>query len=57
MALHAWRMAFNHPLSAAPLECIAELPDNLKGYIAAVDQKKEREFTSEQFEQLLKPVL
>ena len=57
MALHAWRMAFKHPLSAEPLECLAPLPDNLKSYIAAVDGQKTREFTSDQLEQLLSGAL
>ena len=53
MALHAWRMAFRHPLTAAPLECIAPLPDSLGGYIAAVNRKKEQEFKSENMDQIL----
>lgn len=47
MALHAWRMAFRHPLTAAPLECFAPLPEGIKSYIAAVDGQKSREFTAE----------
>jgi 23S rRNA pseudouridine955/2504/2580 synthase len=42
MALHAWRMAFRHPLTAVPLECIAPLPEGLASYIAAVDARKGR---------------
>jgi len=53
MALHAWRMAFRHPLTAAPLECIAPLPDSIGGYIAAVDAKTSREFTAENLQQIL----
>lgn len=53
MALHAWRMAFRHPLTAAPLECIAPLPDSIGGYIAAVDAKTGREFTAENLQQIL----
>ena len=53
MALHAWRMAFRHPLTAAPLECIAPLPSSIAGYIAAVDGEKEREFTAENFHSIL----
>lgn len=53
MALHAWRMAFRHPLTAAPLECIAPLPDSLGGYIAAVNRKEEQEFRSENMDQIL----
>ena len=52
MALHAWRMAFLHPLTAAPLECIAPVPDGLKSYIAAVDAKKPREFTAENMNEI-----
>lgn len=47
MALHAWRMAFRHPLTATPMECIAALPDGIKSYIAAVDQQQAREFSAE----------
>jgi 23S rRNA pseudouridine955/2504/2580 synthase len=53
MALHAWRMAFRHPLTAAPLECIAPLPDSFGGYIAAVDGKKDREFTADNLAEIL----
>lgn len=52
MALHAWRMAFLHPLTAAPLECIAPVPDGLRSYIAAVDAKKPREFTAENMNEI-----
>lgn len=47
MALHAWRMAFRHPLTATPMECVAALPDGIKSYIAAVDQQQAREFSVE----------
>lgn len=47
MALHAWRMAFRHPLTAAPMECVAALPDGIKSYIATVDQQQAREFSAE----------
>jgi 23S rRNA pseudouridine955/2504/2580 synthase len=53
MALHAWRMAFRHPLTAAPVECIAPLPDGLGNYIATVDAEKSREFTAENLESIL----
>ncbi|MDP3539709.1 MAG: RluA family pseudouridine synthase [Azonexus sp.] len=49
MALHAWQMAFRHPMTAAPMECVAALPDGIKTYIAAVDQQKTREFSAENF--------
>src|SRR5574343_1103013 len=39
MALHAWRIAFRHPLAATPPECIAPLPAGLAGYITAVNAK------------------
>jgi 23S rRNA pseudouridine955/2504/2580 synthase len=54
MALHAWRMAFRHPLTAAELECVAPLPDGIGNYIATVDAKKSREFTAENCESILK---
>jgi len=46
MALHAWRMAFRHPLTATPIESIAPLPEGIKSYIAAVDHMESREFTA-----------
>jgi 23S rRNA pseudouridine955/2504/2580 synthase len=53
MALHAWRMALRHPLTGAPLECIAPLPESIAGFIAAVDTQKTREFTTDHLEQIL----
>jgi len=53
MALHAWRMALRHPLSGAPLECTAPLPEAIAGYIAAVDGEKSREFSVDDLEQIL----
>lgn len=46
MALHAWRMHFRHPLSAAPLELQAGLPESLRQYIAGLDAVAEREFSA-----------
>jgi len=53
MALHAWRMAFRHPLTAAPLECVAPLPDGIGSYIAALDRQSAREFTAENLADIL----
>jgi 23S rRNA pseudouridine955/2504/2580 synthase len=53
MALHAWRMAFRHPLTAAPLECVAPLPDNIRSCIAVADAKGGREFTADNLEEIL----
>ena len=53
MALHAWRMAFRHPLTGAPLECVAPLPDSFGGYISAVNRKNEQEFKIDNLEQML----
>jgi 23S rRNA pseudouridine955/2504/2580 synthase len=53
MALHAWRMAFNHPVTAEQLECIAPLPDGIANYIVAVDRQKTREFSADNLEQIL----
>lgn len=53
MALHAWRMAFRHPLTGAPLECRAPLPDSIAGYIAAVDATNQREFTADNYRAVL----
>ncbi|WP_153146481.1 RluA family pseudouridine synthase [Dechloromonas sp. H13] len=57
MALHAWRMAFRHPLTAAPLEFIAPLPDGIGSHIAAVDAQNTREFTADNLEQFLGKIL
>jgi len=53
MALHAWRMAFRHPLTSAPLEFIAPMPNGIGNYIAAVDAGKAREFSADNLEQIL----
>lgn len=53
MALHAWRIAFRHPLTAAPLECVAPLPEGIVSYIATVNQKNAHEFIAENYEQAL----
>ncbi len=52
MALHAWRMALRHPLTGAPLECVAPLPDGIASYIAAVDAQNSREFTADHLERI-----
>ncbi len=54
MALHAWRMAFKHPMSGAPMECVAPLPDSIGDYIATVDGKKTSEFRVDRLEQFLR---
>jgi 23S rRNA pseudouridine955/2504/2580 synthase len=53
MALHAWRMAFRHPLTAAPLEVVAPLPDSIGRHIVAVDAKTPREFSADNLQQIL----
>ncbi len=53
MALHAWKMAIQHPLTGAPLEFVAPLPEGVASYIAAVDGKKTREFTVDNLGQFL----
>ena len=53
MALHAWRMAFAHPLTAEPLECIAPLPDSFGNYIVTVDAQKGREFCVENLDEII----
>lgn len=47
MALHAWRMSFRHPLTGAPLECVAPLPDTIRSCIAVADATGGREFTAD----------
>lgn len=46
MALHAWRMAFRHPLTDAPMACVAPMPESLRTYLATVDAAQGREFTA-----------
>jgi 23S rRNA pseudouridine955/2504/2580 synthase len=46
-------MAFRHPLTATPLECIAPLPESFGSYIATVDRKNDREFTADNLEEIL----
>jgi len=53
MALHAWRMAFRHPLTSGPMECVSPLPDGVGNYIAAVDGRQKREFSAANYEQVL----
>ncbi len=53
MALHAWRMAFRHPLTSSPMECVSPLPDGIGSYIAAIDGKHKREFSADNYEQVL----
>ncbi len=53
MALHAWRMAFRHPLTSGLIECVSPLPDGIGNYIAAVDGRQKREFSAANYEQVL----
>ena len=53
MALHAWRMAFPHPITGDPMTCIAAMPEGFRRYIAAVDARQGREFTADQLQQIL----
>ena len=53
MALHAWRMAFRHPLTSGPMDCVSPLPDGIGNYIAAVDGRQKREFSAANYEQVL----
>ncbi len=53
MALHAWRMALKHPLTASPLECIAPLPDSFGKYIVTVNARNAAEFKADNVEQIL----
>lgn len=53
MGLHAWRMAFRHPLSAAPLELRAPMPEALGAYVAMLSNSENMEFAAENLEQIL----
>lgn len=53
MALHAWHMHFNHPLSGEPLDLLAPPPEAMLRYIATLDANRPREFAIEQLAGLL----
>lgn len=53
MALHAWRMAFRHPLSGSALEFTAPLPESLGVYVARLTAMQTREFAAQNLEQIL----
>ncbi|MGE5493358.1 MAG: RluA family pseudouridine synthase [Actinomycetota bacterium] len=53
MGLHAWRMAFRHPLTGAPLELRAPMPDALGCYVAALSGEENIEFAAENLDQIL----
>ncbi|MBS1188965.1 MAG: ribosomal large subunit pseudouridine synthase [Rhodocyclaceae bacterium] len=53
MALHAWRMAFRHPLSGEPLELRAPLPEALAAYVAVLSNNENVEFAADNLEQIL----
>lgn len=53
MGLHAWRMAFAHPLTGAPLALEAPMPDSLRQYVFAVDARQRHEFAAEGLERIL----
>ena len=44
MFLHAAHLAFRHPLTDAPIELSAPLPDELAAFIVAVEQAEERDY-------------
>jgi len=46
-------MAFRHPLTSGPMECVSPLPDGIGNYIAAVDGRQKREFSAANYEQVL----
>jgi 23S rRNA pseudouridine955/2504/2580 synthase len=53
MGLHAWRMAFRHPLSGAPLEFVAPVPAGISSYLAAINASVEREYAIDGLERFL----
>lgn len=57
MALHAWRMAFRHPLSGIPLELKAPLPESLQDYVVGLSAAQNREFAADNLEQILAEAL
>jgi 23S rRNA pseudouridine955/2504/2580 synthase len=44
MFLHAAKLAFRHPLTDQPIELAAPLPAELDGFLAVVEQTREREY-------------
>ena len=44
MFLHAAKLAFRHPLTDQPIELEAPLPAELDGFLAVVEQTREREY-------------
>jgi 23S rRNA pseudouridine955/2504/2580 synthase len=46
-------MAFRHPLSGAPLEFVAPVPEGVGSYVAAVDASGGREFSIEGLERFV----
>jgi len=53
MGLHAWRMAFRHPLSGTPLEVKSPMPRNMRSYLIQLEQQGGREFAIENLERFL----
>lgn len=53
MALHAWQMAFKHPLSGEALSCCAPLPTGIASYVTTVDGRFSREFSVENLSSIL----
>lgn len=53
MALHAWRMAFKHPLTGESMACKARLPAGIADYITAVNALQEAEFSVENLSDIL----
>lgn len=53
MALHAWRMAFRHPLLGTPVECVAPLPDGIRQYMTTVGAQTPREYSADNLQQIL----
>jgi 23S rRNA pseudouridine1911/1915/1917 synthase len=41
-ALHARRLKFSHPITGTPVECIAELPDDLQRTVLALREHRKR---------------
>jgi 23S rRNA pseudouridine955/2504/2580 synthase len=53
MALHAWRMAFRHPLTALPLDYVAPLPASIGNYLFAVNGENAAEYQADGVEHIL----
>lgn len=51
MGLHAWRMDFPHPLTAAPLAMRAPMPEGMASFVRHLNRTEARDYTDPALEQ------